>query len=160
MPIKSLVSPWRLQQGCQLMSLVTVVCVAGTAAHGGLSTDPSPAALVCGAPVNKGLHRWGGSTDSSQISFIHSFIHHEGDRSCIEGRTLGAQISSPVIFFLFPPCLSCSRADILCFPLCKLTRINTSLKAAAYTALQPSRYSPSWLFINASYLSNICSIPP
>lgn len=39
MPIKSLASPLRLQQGCQLMSIVVVVYVTGTPAHEELNRD-------------------------------------------------------------------------------------------------------------------------
>lgn len=63
-PIKSSASPWRLQGGCQLKSIVPVVCVAGTAARG--AEQGSRAALLCA--VFRGSHRWGSSTDPSQIS--------------------------------------------------------------------------------------------
>lgn len=136
-PIKSSASPWRLQGGCQLKSIVPVVCVAGTAARGGWAGIQSSSALCSVQRVSQVRKQHWPITN-----FIHCWM---GDRSCssARGEDSGAQLSSPVIFSLFPPCLSGSRADILYFPLCKLTRINTSLKAAAYTALQPSRHRPS-----------------
>lgn len=135
MPIKSLASPWRLQQGCQLMSIVTVVYVAGTPAHEGLSRDPQQRSSVVLRCVNDFTGEEAALTHHKFHSLL-TWVGRELQFSQRGGLCSTAQFSCDLSLFPW-------RADILYF-LCKLTRINVSLKAAAYTALQPSRYRPSW----------------
>lgn len=92
-PIKSLASPWRLLRGCQLMSIVTVVGVAGTAAHEGLSRDAQQPCLWCSEMI---------SQVRKQHWLITNFIHC-WHRSCssARGKDSAAQLSSPVIFSSF-----------------------------------------------------------
>lgn len=93
-PIKSLTSPWRLLQGCQLMSIVTVVGVAGTAAHEGLSRGAQqPLCVVLRVEMISQVRR--------QHWLITNFIHC-WHRSCSSTRgESAAQLSSPVIFSSF-----------------------------------------------------------